>query len=162
MEDYAVKMEAARDEWTEFSLEIQNQVDRHFSNAKDRGFEMPDEEYQWRRVGVARALTMAKEDEDDIDGVTKAGIRNLPKFMDGGDWRSYLHDFDELMSPTRPAYMRIRILRQVMGAEAKRQLDAYLMPAVLYSDYDEYVKDATPILEPRGGDRQAYREVIRC
>src|SRR5207248_1239485 len=83
-------------------------------------------------------------------------------FAEGSDWGSYLRDFDELIEPTRPTQLRIRMLRQVMGSEAKRRIDAYLMPSVLYSDFSEYVKEATPILEPPGGNNQAMRKAVRC
>ena len=56
MEDYYIKMESAREAWNEFPEEIREEVERHFLAARDRGFEMPREDYEWRRVGVAKNL----------------------------------------------------------------------------------------------------------
>src|SRR4051794_13830032 len=162
MDNYQVKMEAAMDDWLEVPPAIQEEVERYFDQAKDRDFEMAADEVEWRRVGVARSLMEAKDDESQLSSFTRTGIKNFPQFVDGSEWESYLRDFDELVEPTRPAHLRIRMLRQVMGPEAKRRVDAYLMPAVLYSDFNEYVKDATLILRPPGGVRQAKRKAIRC
>jgi hypothetical protein len=162
MEDYHIKMEAAMDDWLDVPPAIQQEVERYFDQAKDGGFELAADEVEWRRVGVARGVMEAKEDEGNLGSITRAGIKNFPQFVDGGEWESYLRDFEELVEPTRPAYLRIRLLRQVVGPETKRRVDAYLMPAVLYSDFNEYVKDATLILRPPGGVRQAKRKAIRC
>ena len=128
MGDYYVKMERARDQWEEFPEEVRGEVERHFSAARERGFEMEEWEYEWRRVGVAKNLQDAKGNEGELSSVTRTGIKNFPKFPDGGDWEGYLRDFDELIEPTRPAHLRIRMLRQAMGTEAKRRM-AFLVPA---------------------------------
>jgi hypothetical protein len=168
MDDYYVKMESARDQWDEFPEEVRGEVERHFVAARERGFEMERSEYEWRRVGVAKSLIEAKDGDDELGPVAKAGIKEFPKLTGQGDWEAYLRDFDELIEPAKPAHLRIRMLRQVMGTEAKRRLDSYLMPAMLYSDYNEYVRDATPILEPpgettrRGGKQSAaFRGMAR-
>ena len=150
---YYIKKEEARDQWDGFPEEVRGEVERHFASARDRGFEMEDEEYEWRRVGVAKNL-MDAGNEGELSSISKTGLKNFPKFTDGVDWETYLRDFDELIEPTRPAHFRIRMLRQVMGTEAKQRLDAYLMPSMLYTDFNEYAKDATPILEPPGITRR--------
>src|SRR3954471_4195431 len=123
MEEYRTKMEGALDAWEEVPLDVRSEVERHFKQARDRGYAMDEDEYEWRRVGVARSLIEAREDDGELSDLSKAGIRGFPKFADGSDWELYLRDFDELIEPTRSIQLRIRMLRQVMGSEAKKRND---------------------------------------
>src|SRR5690349_3768785 len=62
----------------------------------------------------------------------------------------------------RTVPLAFRLLRHVVGADARRRLDAYLMPAGLYTEFDQYAKQAAAILGPAGGDWQVRRQAIRC
>src|SRR4051812_44635873 len=160
--DYNQKMRRAQEQWEEVPVEVQEPVEALFNQATEKGYELEEYEREWRRVGVAHAMMDFDEKDNELSSVTKTGLKVFPPFTGDVSWEECLDDFNELVEAYRPESLRIRLLRQAVGPEAKRSLDAYLMPAGLYTDFEEYTDRAADILGPAGGDWQIRRQAARC
>src|SRR3954466_11482293 len=161
-EDFDQKMDNAQEEWERIPVDIRDRVDALFAQAVEKGHELLEHEREWRRVGVALAMLDDEDEKGDLTTVTKQGLKNFPRFSSEQNWEEYVSDFNELVEAARPASLRIRLLRQVIGSDSKRRLDAYLIPPNLYGDFDEYVSKAANILGPAGGGWQIRRQAPRC
>jgi hypothetical protein len=161
-EDFEQKMDNAQQEWDQIPEDIRDRFDALFASAVEKGHELLEHEREWRRVGIALAMLDDEDEKGDLSSFTKTGLKAFPQFSSELNWEEYVSDFNELVETNRPAGLRIRLLRQAIGSDSKRRLDAYLMPASLYTDFDEYVTKAANILGPAGGDWQVRRQAARC
>src|SRR4051794_19162171 len=117
-------MDNAQEEWDRIPVDIRDRVDALFAQAVEKGRELLEHEREWRRVGAALAMLEDEDEKGDLTTATKPELKNFPPFSSELNWEEYVSDFNELVEAARPASLRIGILRQVIGSDSKRRLDA--------------------------------------